>query len=71
MSATVTTTTPAVNTVDSNVSSVTSTTFSANTTTNKSIQNQIDVSVSNDTGDTDTEQLVENLIAKNLEQAQD
>ena len=73
MSATVTATTTSTNTVNSNIGSVTSTTFSSNTntTTNKSIQNQIDVSVSNDTGDTDTEQLVSNLIAKNLEQAKE
>ena len=73
MSATVTATTTSTSTVNSNIGSVTSTTFSSNTntTTNKSIQNQIDVSVSNDTGDTDTEQLVSNLIAKNLEQAKE
>jgi len=70
MSTTVTATATSTNSVDSNMSSVTSTTFSSNTNTNNSIQNQIDVSVSN-SGDTDAEQLVENIIAQNLQAAQD
>ena len=70
MSTTVTATATSTNSVDSNMSSVTSTTFSSNTNTNNSIQNQIDVSVSN-SGDTDAEQLVENIIAQNLQAAQE
>ena len=70
MSTTVTATATSTNSVDSNMSSVTSTTFSSNTNTNNSIQNQIDVSVSS-SGDTDAEQLVENIIAQNLQAAQE
>ena len=70
MSTTVTATTTSTTSVDSSMSSVTSTTFSSNTNTNNSIQNQIDMSVSN-SGDTDAEQLVENIIAQNLQAAQE
>ena len=52
------------------MSSTTSTTFSSNTNTSNSIQNQIDISVSSG-GDTDAEQLVENIIAQNLQAAQE
>ena len=69
MSTTVTATATSTNSVDSNMSSTTSTTFSSNTNTNNSIQNQIDTSVSSG-GDTDAEQLVENIIAQNLQAAQ-
>ena len=69
MSTTVTATATSTNSVDSSMSSTTSTTFSSNTNTNNSIQNQIDTSVSSG-GDTDAEQLVENIIAQNLQAAQ-
>ena len=69
MSTTVTATATSTNSVDSSMSSTTSTTFSSNTNTNSSIQNQIDTSVSSG-GDTDAEQLVENIIAQNLQAAQ-
>jgi len=69
MSTTVTATVTSTNSIDSNMSSTTSTTFSSNTNTNNSIQNQIDTSVSSG-GDTDAEQLVENIIAQNLQAAQ-
>ena len=69
MSTTVTATVTSTNSVDSSMSSTTSTTFSSNTNTNNSIQNQIDTSVSSG-GDTDAEQLVENIIAQNLQAAQ-
>jgi hypothetical protein len=51
------------------MSSTTSTTFSSSNNTTNSIQNQIDTSVSSG-GDTDAEQLVENIIAQNLQAAQ-
>jgi hypothetical protein len=70
MSTAVTATTTSTTSVDSSMSSTTSTTFSSNTNTNNSIQNQFDISVSSG-GDTDAEQLVENIIAQNLQAAQD
>ena len=70
MSTTVTATTTSTTSVDSSMSSTTSTTFSSNTNTSNSIQNQIDISVSSG-GDTDAEQLVENIIAQNLQAAQE
>ena len=69
MSTTVTATVTSTNSIDSNMSSTTSTTFSSSNNTTNSIQNQIDTSVSNG-GDTDAEQLVENIIAQNLQAAQ-
>tara|TARA_R100001086_G_scaffold60165_2_gene27755 strand:+ start:1109 stop:3070 length:1962 start_codon:yes stop_codon:yes gene_type:complete len=70
MSTTVTATTTSTTSVDSSISSTTSTTFSSNTNTSNSLQNQIDISVSSG-GDTDAEQLVENIIAQNLQAAQE
>ena len=69
MSTTVTATVTSTNSIDSNMSSTTSTTFSSSNNTTNSIQNQIDTSVSSG-GDTDAEQLVENIIAQNLQAAQ-
>ena len=69
MSTTVTATVTSTNSVDSSMSSTTSTTFSSSNNTTNSIQNQIDTSVSSG-GDTDAEQLVENIIAQNLQAAQ-
>ena len=69
MSTTVTATATSTNSVDSSMSSTTSTTFSSSNNTTNSIQNQIDTSVSSG-GDTDAEQLVENIIAQNLQAAQ-
>ena len=69
MSTTVTATVTSTNSIDSNMSSTTSTTFSSSNNTTNSIQNQIDISVSSG-GDTDAEQLVENIIAQNLQAAQ-
>ena len=70
MSTTITATTTSTTSVDSSISSTTSTTFSSNTNTSNSLQNQIDISVSSG-GDTDAEQLVENIIAQNLQAAQE
>jgi hypothetical protein len=70
MSTTVTTTTTSTTSIDSSISSSTSTTFSSNTNTNNNLQNQIDISVSSG-GDADVEQLVENIIAQNLQAAQE
>jgi len=69
MSTTVTTTVTSTNSINSNMSSTTSTTFSSSNNTTNSIQNQIDISVSSG-GDTDAEQLVESIIAQNLQTAQ-
>jgi len=69
MSTTVTATVTSTNSIDSNMSSTTSTTFSSSNNTTNSIQNQIDTSVSSG-GNTDAEQLVENIIAQNLQAAQ-
>ena len=68
---TTTTTTTTTSTISSNVSSVTTTSVANNTTTSQSIQDNIDVSISGQANDADSQQLVENIIANNLQQAQE
>ena len=68
---TTTTTTTTTSTMSSNISSVTTTSVANNTTTSQSIQDNLDVSISNQANDADSQQLVENIIANNLQQAQE
>ena len=64
------TTTNSVSTMSSNISSISTTSVSDTTTTSQSIQNTIDVSINNQSGE-DTQELVETIIAANLQQAQE
>jgi hypothetical protein len=67
---TTTVTTSSTATMSSNISSISTTSVSDNTTTSQSIQDTIDVSISNQ-ADEDVQELVETIIAANLQQAQE
>ena len=67
---TTTVTTSSTATMSSNISSISTTSVSDNTTTSQSLQDTIDVSISNQ-ADEDVQELVETIIAANLQQAQE
>ena len=63
-------TTTSTSTMSSDISSTATSSVSNNTTTSQSIQDTIDVSISDQGMDEDSQELVESIIANNLQQAQ-